>query len=157
MRRELEYSSNDYDEKMEMEPRPQSQGFTHSAMRIGSFSSRRTNGRTVSFEGIPERAPTRREGTMAEDSNGRSQERENTQVNLPPLLAAHLGRNEAGVLLQPSHTSGVEGDPLLFSMGETFLPMVRIPNSTLKLTLQTFTRRQMDIQVTSVSHKLRYP
>ena len=78
---------------------------------------------------------------MTEGSNGRSQRRENTQVNIPPLLAAHLGRNEVGVPLQPSHTSGVEGDPPLFNMGETFLPMVRIPNSTLKLTLQTFTRR----------------
>ena len=117
MRRELEYSSDDYDEEMEMEPRPQSQGVTHSAMRIGSPSSRRTNGRSVSFKGIPERVPTRREGTMAEGSNGRSQQRKSTQVNLPPLLAAHLGRNEAEVPPQPSHASGVGGNPPLFSMG----------------------------------------
>lgn len=141
MRRELEYSSDDYDEEMEMEPRPQSQGVTHSAMRIGSPSSRRTNGRTISFEEILVRAPTRREETMAEGTNGRSQRRENMQVNLLPLLAAHLGRNEVGFPPQPSHTSGVGGNPPLFSMGETFLPIVRILNSTLRLILRTFTLR----------------
>ena len=64
MRRELEYSSDDYDEEIEMEPRPQSQGVTHSALRIGSPSSRRTSRRSVGFKGVPERAPTRREGVI---------------------------------------------------------------------------------------------
>jgi hypothetical protein len=36
MRRELEYSSDEYDEEIEMEPRPSAQGATPSALRIGS-------------------------------------------------------------------------------------------------------------------------
>ena len=59
---------------------------------------------------------------MAEGSNGRSQRRENMEVNLPPLLAAHPGRTEAGVPLQPSHASGVEGNPHPFNMGGNLPP-----------------------------------
>lgn len=110
MRRELEYSSDEYDEEIEMEPRPSTHRAHHPILRIGSPASRRVEGRSVGFEGVPERTPTRKEGTVAEGSNGRSRQRENAEVNLPPLLAAHLGRTEGGIPLQPSHASGVEGN-----------------------------------------------
>ncbi|GJT52070.1 hypothetical protein Tco_0978227 [Tanacetum coccineum] len=65
----------------------------------------RTSGRTVGFEGILERAPNGN-GRIAEEriwevSNGRTCNEGNMEVNLPPLLAAHMGRTEARVLLQP--------------------------------------------------------
>ena len=100
-----------------MKPRPSAPVATPSALRIGSPIGRRTGGRSVSFEGVPERAPTRREGVAGEGSNGRSQRRDNSEVNLPPLLAAHLGRTETGMPLQPSHASGVEGHQPQFNMG----------------------------------------
>ena len=69
MRRELEYSSDDYDGEIEMEPRPLVQGVMQSALMIGSSSGRRMGRRSVGFERVPERAPTRKEGTMKEGSN----------------------------------------------------------------------------------------
>lgn len=99
MRRELEYSSDEYDEEMEIESRPSAPGVTHPILRIGSPTGRRTRRRSVGFEGVPERPPTRREGTVTEGSKGRSQRMEASEVNLPLLLAAHLGRIETGVPL----------------------------------------------------------
>ncbi|PWA78384.1 reverse transcriptase domain-containing protein [Artemisia annua] len=122
MIRELEYSSDKSAEEMEMEPRPSAPGVTHPILRIRSSTGRRTGGRSVGFEGVPERPLTRREGTVTEGSNGRSQQREASEVNLPPLLAAHLGRTEAGVPLQPSHASGVGGHPSSFNMGRSLPP-----------------------------------
>ena len=43
-------------------------------------------------------------------------------MNLPPLLAAHLGRTETGVPLQPSHASCVEGNPPPPNMGGSPFP-----------------------------------
>ncbi|GJZ13955.1 hypothetical protein Tco_0549185 [Tanacetum coccineum] len=80
------------------------------ALRIGSPVIRRANGRTVQFEGISDRAPNgtvrTAEEKRGEVSNGRSGNGGNVEVNLPPLLAAHLGRTKAEVLLQPSMASG---------------------------------------------------
>ena len=61
MRRNLEYSSDEYDEEIEMEPRPSTPWATPSTLRIGYPVGRRTGGRSVSFEEIHEKAPTRRE------------------------------------------------------------------------------------------------
>ena len=73
MRKELEYSSDEYDEEIEMEPRPSITRAQHPILRIGSPTGRRVGGRNVGFEGVPERTPTRREGTITEGSQGRSQ------------------------------------------------------------------------------------
>jgi hypothetical protein len=51
---------------------------------------------------------------------GGSNEGTTRGVNLPPLLAAHLGRTETGMPLQPSHASGVEGHQPQFNMGGSF-------------------------------------
>ena len=111
MRRELVYSSDEYDEEIEMEPRPSVPETHRPILRIGSPTTRRAGGRSVGFEGVPERTPTRREGIVTEGSNGRSRQREISEVNLPPLLAAHLRRTEGGVPSQPSYASGVGGNP----------------------------------------------
>ncbi|GJV31621.1 hypothetical protein Tco_1392021, partial [Tanacetum coccineum] len=86
LQRELEYSSEDYDKEIKAEPRPRSIEQAHPTLRIGSSVIPRTNRRTIWFKGISERAPN---------------------VNLPPLLAAHLGRKEAGAPLQPSMAFGL--------------------------------------------------
>jgi hypothetical protein len=106
-----------------MELRPSIPKAHHPILRIGSPAGRRAGGRNVGFEGVPERTPTRRERTVADGSNRRSQQRENTEVNLPPILAAHLGRTEGGVPLQPSHASGVGGNPGSVNTGGSFLPV----------------------------------
>ncbi|GJS04116.1 hypothetical protein Tco_0320624 [Tanacetum coccineum] len=72
----MEYSSEDYHEEIEAEPRPPSNGQARPALRIGITSERR-----------------------GEVSNGRTGNGGNVEVNLPPLLAAHLGRTEAGAPL----------------------------------------------------------
>lgn len=127
MRRELEYSSDEYDEEIEMEPRPSTSRANHPVLRTGSPASRKTNGRNVGFDGVPERTPTRRDGTIVEGSNGRSQQRGNTEASLPPLLAAHLGRTEAGIPLQPSHASGVGGNPCSYNTGGSLPPIGMYP------------------------------
>lgn len=138
MRRELEYSSDEYDEEIEMEPRPSIPRAHHPILRIRSHAGRRAGGRNVGFEGVPERAPTRKEGTVAEGSNGRSQQRENTEVNLPPLLAAHLGRTEGGVPLQPPTHLVWEVTQVHSTQEEVSLPLAYIPSFQFKVILQTF-------------------
>lgn len=57
MRRELEYSSDEYDEEIEMEPRPSIPRAHHPILRIGSPASRRVEGRNVGFHGFPKELP----------------------------------------------------------------------------------------------------
>lgn len=72
IQRDLDYSIEDYDEEIKMEPRPFAQGVTQPAIRIGSPMARRPRGRAVGFEGLPAQTPTRREKARGEVSNGRS-------------------------------------------------------------------------------------
>ncbi|GJS98563.1 reverse transcriptase domain-containing protein [Tanacetum coccineum] len=83
LRNELEYFSEDYDEEREMEPRPEPNREATPTLRL-------RGGRNV--EGI---RPLEIE----------AKEDENRGVNLPLLLAAHLGRNESGKPLRSSLTS----------------------------------------------------
>ncbi|GJS96300.1 hypothetical protein Tco_0803268 [Tanacetum coccineum] len=75
----------------------------------GSLIVRRSNGRNVRFEGVPERASRRvervAEERIWEKSNGRIGNGMHG-VNLPPLLAADLERTKAGA---PSHSSILSG------------------------------------------------
>ena len=50
MRRELVYSSDEYDEEIEMEPRPSVPETHRPILRIGSPTTRRAGGRSVGFE-----------------------------------------------------------------------------------------------------------
>ncbi|GJU70452.1 hypothetical protein Tco_1256711 [Tanacetum coccineum] len=85
LRTELEYFSEDYDEEREMEPRPEPTRAATPPLRV---ASPRIRGRPS------EEAPR--------GNGGQS-------VNLPPLLAAHLGRGENGQPLQSSLTSAYGG------------------------------------------------
>ncbi|GKB77088.1 hypothetical protein Tco_0943983 [Tanacetum coccineum] len=88
LRTELEYFSEDYDEEREMEPRPEPTRAATPPLRV---ASPRIWGRPL------EEAPRRNGGQS---------------VNLPPLLAAHLGRGENGQPLKSSLTSAYGGQAL---------------------------------------------
>ncbi|GJT12438.1 hypothetical protein Tco_0859480 [Tanacetum coccineum] len=126
---ELEYSIEDYKE-IEEEPRPPSDGQTRSALRIGSLIIRRTNRRTVWFEGVSERVSSGVErvtkGRRREDPNGRTSNGENMGVNLPSLLVVHLERTEAGSLLQSSLVYEFVGNLPLINQGGNHPQMVCI-------------------------------
>ncbi|GJR04093.1 hypothetical protein Tco_0527077 [Tanacetum coccineum] len=87
LQRDLEYSSEDYDQEIKAEPRPSSNGRTRFALMIGSPIVRRLNGRTFGFEGVSERAPNGVERTTdkrrIEVSNGRTSNEGNEEVNSP--------------------------------------------------------------------------
>ncbi|GKA06844.1 hypothetical protein Tco_0686068 [Tanacetum coccineum] len=85
--------SEDYDEEREMEPRPEP---TRAATPPFRVTSPRIRGRPL------EEAPR--------GNGGQS-------VNLPPLLAAHLGRGENGKPLQSSLTSAYGGQALPNNIG----------------------------------------
>ncbi|GKC14516.1 hypothetical protein Tco_1011298 [Tanacetum coccineum] len=105
LRTELEYFNEDYDEEREMEPRPEPTRAATPPLRSRGESrdERNTEG------GTPlEEAPR--------GNGGQS-------VNLPPLLAAHLGRSENGKPLQSSLTSAYGGQSLPLTE-----PMYTFPN-----------------------------
>ncbi|GJQ98656.1 reverse transcriptase domain-containing protein [Tanacetum coccineum] len=108
LRAELEYFSKDYDEEREMEPR-------HEPNREATPTLRPREGN---------RARRNAEGIRLSEIEAR--EDENRGVNLPPLLAANLGRNESGQPLRSSLSSVHGGhQPLTNTRGN--LP----PNGTL--------------------------
>ncbi|GKC99657.1 hypothetical protein Tco_1169932 [Tanacetum coccineum] len=105
LRTELEYFNEDYDEERAMEPRPEPTRAATPPLRI------RRGERTVGFDGAQSRGESRVErntegGRPSEEApigNG------GQSVNLPPLLAAYLGRGENGQPLQSSLTSNYGG------------------------------------------------
>ncbi|GJW31262.1 reverse transcriptase domain-containing protein [Tanacetum coccineum] len=97
-----DYYSEEYEEEREMEPRPTQVGETNPALRTRSPRARRQRGRVVEFEDAPDRDGSRveKESKGGRPSERRVEDNENRRVNLRPLLATHLGRNENG---QPLH------------------------------------------------------
>ncbi|GKA27265.1 reverse transcriptase domain-containing protein [Tanacetum coccineum] len=88
----------DYDEERKMEPRPEPHKEATLTLRPRSPVVRRQRERVVGFKEAPNREGSRR-GRNAEGIRPleiEAREDENRGVNLPPLLAAHLGRNESG-------------------------------------------------------------
>nr|GEV11106.1 hypothetical protein [Tanacetum cinerariifolium] len=100
LRIKLEYYSEDYNEEREMEPRPAQ---LEDALNKDAIGVERES------EG---RRPSKR---RAEDNGNR-------EVNLPPLLAAHLGRNKNGQPLQSTLTSAYEGHQPLTNLGGNLPP-----------------------------------
>ncbi|GJW83445.1 hypothetical protein Tco_0156590 [Tanacetum coccineum] len=95
----------------EMEPRPRPTRETTPTLRSRSPRVCRQRERVVGFEEVSNREGSRA-GRNAEGSRPleiRARENGNMGMNLPPLLAAHLGRNESGQPLQSSLTSVYEG------------------------------------------------
>ncbi|GJV72645.1 hypothetical protein Tco_1492640 [Tanacetum coccineum] len=95
LRTKHEYFSEDYDEEREMEPRPELNREATPTFRPRSHVVRRQRERIVGFEEAPNREGSKR-GRNAKGIRPSEIEAENRGVNLPPLLAAHLGRNESG-------------------------------------------------------------
>ncbi|GJT81492.1 hypothetical protein Tco_1055834 [Tanacetum coccineum] len=100
----VEANYEDYDEEREMEPRPEPNREATPTPRTKSPVVRRQRERVVRFEEAPNREGSRR-GRNAKGIRPSKIEAENREVNIPPLLAAHLGRNESGQHLQSSLTS----------------------------------------------------
>ncbi|GKB54953.1 hypothetical protein Tco_0905706 [Tanacetum coccineum] len=107
----VEANYEDYDEEQEMEQRHEPNREATPTLRPRSPMVRRQRERVVGFEEAPNREGSRggrnAEGTSLSEIEER--EDENRGVNLPPLLAAHLGRNESGQPLRSSLTSAHGG------------------------------------------------
>ncbi|GJT59613.1 hypothetical protein Tco_1003146 [Tanacetum coccineum] len=106
LRTELEYFSKDYDDEREMEPRRERTREVTPPLRARSPKIRRQRERVVGFEKALNREG-RRTGRNTEGnrpSKAGAEENGRREMNLPPLLAAHLGRNENGQPLQSSLT-----------------------------------------------------
>ncbi|GJY71666.1 hypothetical protein Tco_0475369 [Tanacetum coccineum] len=128
LRTELEYFSEDYDEEREMEPRPERTREVTPPLRTRSPRVRRQRERVVGFEEAPNREGSRtgRNTEGNRPSKAGAEENGRREMNLPPLLAAHLGRNKNGQPLQSSLTSVHGGRQSSINIGGN-LP----PNGTL--------------------------
>ncbi|GKG30329.1 hypothetical protein Tco_0420227, partial [Tanacetum coccineum] len=114
LRIELEYFKKDYDEEREMKPRHEPTRAASPPLQVASPGIGRWGERTVGFEGAQSRGESR---VKKNTKGGRPLEevpRGNggQNVNLPPLLIAHLGRDENGQPLQSSLTSAYKGQAL---------------------------------------------
>ncbi|GJV28027.1 reverse transcriptase domain-containing protein [Tanacetum coccineum] len=111
LRTKLEYFNKDYDEEQEMEPRPEPTRAATSPLRVESPRVRRRGERIVRFEGAQSRGESRVERNTKGGRPLKETPRGNRgqSVNLPPLLAAHLGRSENEQPLKSSLTSAYGG------------------------------------------------
>ncbi|GJV22495.1 hypothetical protein Tco_1371515 [Tanacetum coccineum] len=98
LRTELEYFSEDYDEECEMEPRPKQTREVTPRLCTRSPRLSRKRERVVGFEEAPNREGSRtgRNTEGNRPSKAGVEENRRREMNLPLLLAAHLGRNENG-------------------------------------------------------------
>ncbi|GKE30256.1 hypothetical protein Tco_1445640 [Tanacetum coccineum] len=121
---ELEYFSEDYNEEREMEPRPEPVRAATPPLRAASPRVRRRRERIVGFEETQNRWESRvkrsKEGGRPSKEVSRGNGSQN--ANLPPLLAAHIGRSENGQPLQSSLTSVYGGHALLNNIGGNLPP-----------------------------------
>ncbi|GJZ73291.1 hypothetical protein Tco_0637437 [Tanacetum coccineum] len=124
LRTKLEYFSEDYDEEREMEPRPEPRREATPTLRLRSLRVHRQRERVVGFEDAPNNEGNRRgrnvEGIRPSEIETR--EGENRGVNLPPPLAAHLGRNKNSQPLRSSLTSVQGGHQPLTNIGGNLPP-----------------------------------
>ncbi|GJS53924.1 MAK10-like protein [Tanacetum coccineum] len=97
----VEENYEDYDEEREMEPRPEPNREATPTHWPRSPMVRRQREKVVGFKETPDMERSRR-GRNAEGIRPTKIEAKDKRVNLPPLLAAHLGRNESGQPLRSS-------------------------------------------------------
>ncbi|GJV82166.1 hypothetical protein Tco_1518036 [Tanacetum coccineum] len=104
----------DYDEEREMEPRPEPVRAATPPLREASPRVCRRRERVVGFEETQNRGESRveRNNEGGRPSKEASRGNESQNVNLPLLLAAHIGRSENGQPLQSSLTSVYGGQAL---------------------------------------------
>ncbi|GKA53702.1 hypothetical protein Tco_0747017 [Tanacetum coccineum] len=124
LRTELEYFSEDYDEEREMEPRPELVRAATPPLQEASPRVRKRRERVVGFEETKNRGESmverNNEGGRPLEEASRGNGSQN--VNLPPLLAAHIGRSENGQPLQSSMTSVYGGQALPINKGGNLPP-----------------------------------
>nr|GEX26566.1 hypothetical protein [Tanacetum cinerariifolium] len=119
LRTELEYFSKDYDKEREMELRPDSTRAASLPLRVTSLRIRRRRERTVGFKGAQSKGESmvKRNTGWGEAFSRSIRENKGHSVNLPSLLAAHLGRGENRQPLQSSLTFAYEGQTLPNNLG----------------------------------------
>ncbi|GKC60248.1 hypothetical protein Tco_1087846 [Tanacetum coccineum] len=117
-------SRKDYDEELEMEPRPERTREITPPLRTRSPRVRRQCERIVWFEEASnrERSIIRRNVKGNGPSEAGAEENERREMNLPPLLAAHLGRSEDGQPLRSSLTSVHRGRQSSINTGGNLPP-----------------------------------
>ncbi|GJW07952.1 hypothetical protein Tco_1570375 [Tanacetum coccineum] len=110
LRTELEYFSEEYDEEREMKPRPTRDQEATPVLQVASSRIQRHRERVVEFEDALNREGSRvkRNTKGGRPLEQRVEENGPQGMNLPPLLAAHLGRRENGQPL-PSSLTSVQG------------------------------------------------
>nr|GFD09361.1 hypothetical protein [Tanacetum cinerariifolium] len=93
-------------------------------LRTRSPRVHRKRKRVVGFEEVLNREGSRTERNTEGNRPSEAREKENgrREMNLPPLLAAHLGRNENGQPLQSSLTSIHGGCQSLINIGGNLPP-----------------------------------
>nr|GEV78069.1 ribonuclease H-like domain-containing protein [Tanacetum cinerariifolium] len=103
---ELEYFSEKYDEEMEIKPRPTRAREATPVLQAASLRIRRQKERVVEFEDASNREVSRvkRNDEGGRPPRQRTKENRPQEMNLPSLIAAHLGRRKNGQPLQTSLT-----------------------------------------------------
>nr|GEY81031.1 reverse transcriptase domain-containing protein [Tanacetum cinerariifolium] len=115
----FQYFSEDYDEEKEMEPRSGPARAVTPPLQAASPRVRRRRERVVRFEETQNKG----ESKVERNSKGKRPSKEaprgngSQNVNLPPLLAAHIERSENGQHLQSSLTSVYGGQALPNKVG----------------------------------------
>nr|GEU39948.1 hypothetical protein [Tanacetum cinerariifolium] len=122
LRTELEYFGEEYDEEREMELRPKQIRETTPPLRMRSPRVRRQRERVVWFEETlsTEGGRIERNAEGGRPSELGARENGGQGMNLSPLLAAHLGRNENGQPPQSSLTSVNRGHQPSTNIGEIY-------------------------------------
>nr|GEU32925.1 hypothetical protein [Tanacetum cinerariifolium] len=94
----IKYFSEYYDEEQEMEPRPEPTREATPPLWLRSPRVRRQRERVVGFKDSPnwEGCGAGRNADGSRPSAIEATKNGNRGINLPPLLAAHLGRNKSG-------------------------------------------------------------
>ncbi|GKD23648.1 hypothetical protein Tco_1225351 [Tanacetum coccineum] len=106
LRIELEYFTEDYDEELEIEPRPELTREVTPPLCTRSPRVHRQHERVVGFKEAPNREISRIGRNIKGNGPSKAGAEENgrREINLPSLLAAHMGRNEDGQPLRSSLT-----------------------------------------------------
>ncbi|GKD05229.1 hypothetical protein Tco_1180203 [Tanacetum coccineum] len=124
IRTKLEYYSEDYDEERKMEPRPEPVRAATPPLRAASPRVHRSRERVVGFEETQNRGESmvERNNEGGRPSKEASRGNGSQNVNLPPLLATHIGRSENGQPLKSSLTSVYGGHALSNNEGGNLPP-----------------------------------
>nr|GEW98288.1 hypothetical protein [Tanacetum cinerariifolium] len=153
----IEANYEDYEEKREMEPRSGPTRETTPPIQPRSPKVRRQRERVVGFEKAPNREGSRA-GRNAKGSRPleiETRENGNRGMNLPPILAAYLGRNESSHPLQSFLTSVYGGhQPTTNTGGISLLTSAKEVNKDAFSSPQHQTKRRLNLRTISLVEHL---